>query len=487
MLKRFPDEADFIEDGMQDNDGAESPASTAAMPAGQPDDFDMEEGTPRAKKRGWLSSIYNACTWERTKDVAAGMAVSGAARYLVIGGGMAVGLSGLPIVFGSAIVAGVARTAWTIHKERKAYSAQTGENISFWDWATKKDDVEGGLNNKAKYTRMLGLSTAFATLGTTFMTYAMPHIEHAAAAIFDRVAKSETFAAVSAAIGGFFSRDLVDAAPTPPAKPDAETIRRGMEAWDKMIAEKGLSGPAAPAPDAVAPGAAVPATPELPDAAPSTAPAVVAPVSLSDKISGLAHDDLSQRWEGVLARAVDGNAQAQKDIASAVLNGTHGFDKNPAAAADLYRAAADAGNVQARADLAFMQYHGLGGIKADPKAALSTLRDQADGNSYMRNVLNTLTGRPSISETLQRVVEPTPVPVSAINNLPLTIVTPAPGDEIVTAPVAAVDARIPDSAALRVTWTQNAEGAIEGKIKPEDVPAWLQDGMKFGVPTAQVR
>lgn len=477
--------------------GDEMPVDDSTLLNVTPDaELETEEAV---EKKGLLKRFFNR---ETLKDVAAGMVISGAARYAFIGGGVLVGVSGLPIALGSALAAGVARTAWTVHKERKAYEAETGEKVSFMDWARKLEHDEDGnitRDNSKKYRNALLASTAFATLGSTFMTYAVPHIEQWAAPVLDRVMKSETVAA----IGGFFAAawkdivgDTTPPAPAPTPKVDAETIARGTAAFEQMMKDHGVEYRAMTPEDVQRrieeAHAAVNASPTIsPDAiqrrveeahaaVTSVTPSVSSPIlSISDKLSVLAQDpDLSQRWQGVLARAVEGNAQAQKDVASALLNGTHGFDKNPTQAAELYRAAADAGNMQARADLAYMQFHGLGGIKADTRAALETLRENASGNRYVRTVLGNLTGENTLQRSatseMQRAVEATVNPVSA----PVSSIAPVPVN--VTA-----EGQIPDGATLDVTWNQNAEGVISGIVK--NAPAWLRDGMVIDVPTVQVK
>ena len=157
-------------------------------------------------------------------------------------------------------------------------------------------------------------------------------------------------------------------------------------------------------------------------------------LSVTDKISALVQNQqLSRRWQAIAENAINGNAQAQKDIAKAVLNGTNGFDRNPVQAAEIYRAAADAGNMQAKVDLAYMQFHGLGGIEADPKAAAAALREHAGNNRYARSMLQNLTGegvaRRAASAAVDRAANGDvvmTVPVSApitVSELPAAMLT----------------------------------------------------------------
>ena len=449
-----------------------------------------ETAPEEAAKPGLLKRFFNK---RALGDLATGMAIGGAARYGVIllgTGGLAVGSAGFGVMAAAGVAAGVARTAWAIHKDRKAYEAKTGESISFWQWATKQELDENGnlardennkviLDNKKKYMIALGASTALATLGSAFATYAVPQIAEWAAPVLDRLMKSEPVAAIGGFLAGAWKNIMGDntlPVATPASKTDPETIKRGMEAYEKMMDDIRQQNHTL-SPDAIqrriedahdAVKGAVPVTPTTPV------------LSVADRVSLLADKaDLSQRWQGIVARAVDGNAQAQKDVASALLNGTHGFDKNPAEAAALYRAAADAGNAQAKADMAYMQFHGLGGIKADTKAALESLREQAAGNKYARAVLGNLTGegavKKSASSAIQRAVETAADPVTPAANL--ADVTPAI--------VPAIDGQIPANAELNITWTRSVNGILEGTV--ENAPEWLKDGMRIdGIDYAHV-
>jgi TPR repeat protein len=198
-------------------------------------------------------------------------------------------------------------------------------------------------------------------------------------------------------------------------------------------------------------------------------------ITTADRITQLTQDHhFGKRWQGIIDHAMKGDAQAQKDIAKAVLNGTNGFDKNPEQAAELYRAAAAAGNTQAKVDLAYMQFHGLGGIQPDTKAALETLREQASGNKYARSMLRHLSGgetvHKSASAALKHAATAEAAPVQAVA---AKAVTPT--------------GNVPDGATLKVTWRQTADGAIEGVVNKTDVPGWLKDGMQVSFPTAEVK
>lgn len=494
----------------------------AVVPANEPADrmtidgeFTVVEDEP--KKKGFFTRAYNKVAskippkevlldknmWkERGKDALTGAAISGALRYGIIGAGTAVGITGVPIVLAGTFVAAVGRTAWMVQKERKAYMAQSGENISFWARATKdaERDEAGkklGQSNLSKYRNMLLGSTIFSGIGAGFFTYILPNIEPVMGPIFNKIAQ---IPAVSAAVGFIAGKwnewtgggtpslptsagETVKAAPAVPAAPAAsDTVIQSR--IDQAFGDLPRQTPGKSADEIMRmiEQAHNPVTPT-----PSLVDAPMPVLSVTDKISALVQDQhLSRRWQAIAENAINGNAQAQKDIAKAILNGTNGFDKNPVQAAEIYRAAADAGNMQAKVDLAYMQFHGLGGIEADPKAAAAALREHAGNNKYARSMLQNLTGegvaRRAASATVERAANGAvvmAVPASApitVSELPAAM----PASTMISAP-----GQIPDGAKLQVTWTQNAEGVIEGVVK--NAPEWLKDGMQVTVPVARVQ
>ncbi len=494
---------------------------------------DEIEKPEAVSKKGFLKNLFSKFTMEnikeRGKDIAAGAAITSAARFgsmFVMGG---VGLTGLPLIVTGAVAAGVARTVWNIQKERKAHILETGNNVSFWEWATKKDE-DNKIDNKKKYLLSLGTSTAFATLGSTFMTWALPHIEtvvapwiaERAAPLVETVKNSAVFASVAGAVAPVWNNFFGSTTPAPvqpPVKVDAtsiEEMRRTLglstqtpaptnmtpmdpSAIQRRIEEAhgAVTTPASPtqmSPDtinqrvaeahALATGAKPPETaeqalqerfdaafqqpaqPSLVDAPPPALP------SAQERITAaMENSRLSRRWTAIAERALEGNAQAQKDIAQAMLNGTNGFAKNPEVAVEIYRAASAAGNMQATVDLAFLQFHGKAGIQANPQEALATLREHAGSNKYARSTLDKLSniGTPSArtaSAAMQRAVENV---TASTQEVPVRVAGVTPTAE----------------SPLNVSWTQNASGEIVGNI--QNPPSWLQDGTVVTVPIAQVR
>lgn len=476
------------------------------------------ESTDVSGKKGFLGRLFSKATrdviFERGKDMATGAAITTAARLgsiAVVGG---VGLTGLPLIMVGGVSAGVARTAWNIHKERKAHALETGEQLSFWQWAMKTDvqkkDAEGNdvvTSNRSKYLLALGTSTAFATLGSSFMTYALPKIEEYAAPVLEKsrvffapivekVKETEVLSSVAASMSSAFAyvsgwfggvKPEAVAAPAPVADKPAVAIKT----WDEIL-NKGpvelpsyvkevLQYPAqtevvTPAADIIQQRiedahAAVTPTPVL---TPAPAPAAI---PVGDRISALADENkLNRRWTGIAEKAIAGDAQAQKDVAMAVLNGNGGFAKNPEQALEIYRAAADAGNMQAKVDLAYIEFHGLAGVQSNPQQALETLREYSGNNKYARSMLKDLerVGVPSgsgVKAALAAAATPAPAAADPIGDLIAKLPADAP-------------AKIPQGSTLQVTWSQNADGTIEGVVA--NPPSWLKAGMEVEVPVVHI-
>lgn len=504
------------------------------------------------EKKGFLARLFSKATrdviLERGKDMAAGATITTAARLgsiAVMGG---VGLTGLPLIMVGGVSAGVARTAWTIHKERKAHALETGEKLSFWQWAMKDDikqkDAQGNVmkdddgndivtSNKSKYLLSLGTSTAFATLGSSFMTYALPKIEEYAAPalekahvflapVVDKIKESEVLSNVGskisssistafAAVSGWLTFGKPDV--TQVAAPADVKPATAIKSWDDLLANgpremptyvREILEPAKlpeidpPSMDiqqridqahalTAKPETAVPPQPQTavqPSLEEAVAPVAPAPAAIpvGDRISALVEDSkLNRRWTAIAENAMSGNAQAQKDVAMAVLNGNGGFAKNPEQALEIYRAAADAGNMQAKVDLAYIEFHGLAGVESNPQQALETLRGYADNNKYARSML----------KDLERVGVPASGGVKAAlaaAATPASAAVPASADpigDLIAKLPADAPAKVPQGSTLQVTWGQNADGTIEGVV--ENPPSWLKPGMQVEVPMVQIK
>lgn len=253
-----------------------------------------------------------------------------------------------------------------------------------------------------------------------------------------------------------------------------------------------LASPAiAPETTVTPPSATAPVAPEAPAVAPVETPAepavpvVVPELTIRDKIAALVEDGKpNKRWAAIAERAMDGDAQATKDIAQAVLNGTNGFGRNAVAAAELYRDAAAAGNKQAIADLAFMTFHGLGDIKADKIGAIVALSEMPK-NSYVRTMLQNLTGEGAVKKTVSSALN------SAAEGAPISA---RPVVEVIvpeTPEATSAASFIPPGEELKVVWQQTAEGNIEGSIEKKYVKRWMEEAAKEGtiiwVPTAHIQ
>jgi hypothetical protein len=149
-----------------------------------------------------------------------------------------------------------------------------------------------------------------------------------------------------------------------------------------------------PAPVMSLPTLEMPEMPEMTDmtGAPpeiDTEPPPPPPPSALETAFALASDSgASAMAQDTLERAMDGNAQAIKDMAYFLFNGFEGLEENTDLALELFNQAADMGNVQAQVDLAYIEYHGLAGVEANPEQALETMQDLADDDRRAARFVN---------------------------------------------------------------------------------------------------
>lgn len=109
--------------------------------------------------------------------------------------------------------------------------------------------------------------------------------------------------------------------------------------------------------------------------------------------------------------AINGNAQAVKDLAFFLYNGIN-VEQDKALAYDLYTMAADMGNLQAKVDLTYIGYHGLEDIVTpDQDAAIGEMSTYVDQSTLAADLYAAWTGVPQPEVTLDVIPAPAVDPV----------------------------------------------------------------------------
>lgn len=548
------------------NSASSSRALVVSGPA-----FIEGEFTELTEKEGFLRRLFSKATrdaiFERGKDMAAGAAITTAARLgsvAVVGGA---GLTGLPLIMVGGVAAGVARTAWTIHKDRKAHALETGEKLSFWQWAlkndlTKKDD-EGNdvlVSNRSKYLLSLSTSTAFATLGSSFMTYALPKIEEYAAPVLEKtqaflapvvekVKEAEILSTIGAslssavtavsdksselfssgaekvrAVGSSLSSAFSTASGwfgfgqpelAAEAAPVADKTDASPKSWEELLAGGPREMPtfireALEQPSASADGL----TPHTPDAiqeridqahaaaaeaaapTPAPAPAITEyQVKRGDNLWKIAQSQYGIKDPTEIRSAVEAITAANDMTAAQASRLSIGQVLKLPEDASALAAAAEVTPPPVISDYEVKRGDSLWKIAQSHYGLKSASEIQSAVETIAAT--NNMTAAQARSLDIGQVIKlpDSPAPVAGQSKMDWTAAastTPAAtasadpiGDLIATLPAADAPAKLPQDATLKVVWSQNADGRIEGLV--ENPPSWLKDGMKVEVPVAYIK
>lgn len=456
-------------------------------------------------KKGFLRRLFGHVTKKEViKDIAAGAGITLGVRWgsvFVLGG---VGLTGLPLIATSAVAASVARTAWTIHKDRKTHALETGETMSFLQWATRvetKKDAEGQdirSSNLRKYMVSLGVSTAGAALGsyavtdlmpraTEYLAPAMEKISSFTASLMDKISNSTMLSSVFGFVSGFSGGTKTDAVltsgPATTVTPATSQPDVALKSWDELLANGPRELPTyvreildTPAPAAEA--AASTATETTPAATPAPGDAIQRRIEDAHAMVAETNNPIQQRIE---------EAHAVTATPSPVVPSAEVTEYEVKRGDNLWNIAEDHYGLKSAKDIQ---------SAVETIAAANNMSDGVQANSL------------SVGQVIQLPESPAPVPGQAkldwaaldgasASGTPATasavvssdtlgdFIAGLPAESTPAPPAPVVPAAVPNGATLQVTWSQNADGTIEGVVA--NPPSWLKPGMQVDVPMVNIR
>lgn len=312
---------------------------TDSLSANEHDKTSPQENQPKRSKK-WLSAAFN---------MAVGAGISATVKSCAFGLLACTSAPALATVLVPAAAAGMALSLYSMNRDYQTAKKAGEESPTFWSW------------------KKFFFNTTTALAGGAIVGFWGDEIKNGLMGLFNSAGTGDAL-------------PLMQEPTIPPIEPvqPAET-----------------QTPLPPQPEEIEPAAGsdndAPATEEpveetVPEEPETTEPEAYVPTETMEKAAAYIENDpdTPQKILDRLDDAMNGDPQAQKDIADHLFNDCYPEDGQKNTAALLAKESAAAGNIQAKEFWSYVRYWGLAGIESNKTEALAAMREiDTDSARYL--------------------------------------------------------------------------------------------------------